>query len=334
MKLLIITDSYEPMINGVSTTLSKTIELLNEDIFVIHPGLFSSFALPHYKEIPIAIPFGITAMIEKFDPEYIHIATEGPLGWAGLRYCVKTGKKFTTSYHTQFPEYLNKTFKIPVSLTYSVLRYFHKFSSRVMVNTSEMVKILSAKGFNNLAMWSRGVDLSVYKNQGPVYASLVDLPGPILMNVGRVSKEKNLEAFYQLDVPGTKVQVGSGPQLEEYKKKYPDVVFIGPLKGEFLASAYRGADVFVFPSKTDTFGLVMLESIASGVPVAAYPVTGPIDVIVQNKSGKLDNNLKKAVEYCLQKGNFNKEDLVKEAAKFSWEECTCQFRNNLVPITG
>lgn len=324
-RLLIITDAWIPQVNGVVRTLQSTIKNLENDfeVKVISPNDFKGFCLPGYKEIKISIPFGISKMIEDFDPHSIHIATEGPLGWASRKWCIRNKYQFTTSYHTQFPEYIRAKYFIPAFLTYPILRKFHNAAFNVMVNTNEMKKRLDSKGFTNLCIWSRGVDTELFKPEGEFHPAMKDLYGPILLNVGRVSIEKNLPEFYELNHIGTKVQVGSGPELELYKKEYKDVVFLGEMHGEELASAYRSADVFVFPSQSDTFGLVMLESMASGVPVAAYPVTGPIDVV--ENGGYLSHNLAYALNQCFDL-TLNP---IENAKKFSWKTCTKQFFNNL-----
>lgn len=338
-RLAVITDAWFPQINGVVRTLDTTIKHLGPDykVEVFEPSMFPNYALPGYNEIRLANPKGLAKKLELFDPQSIHIATEGPLGWAALIWCLRNDKSFTTSYHTQFPEYLHKKLRVPTWLTYSVLRFFHSYSSNIMVNTPTMRERLKTKGFKRTRIWSRGVDTSVFSSEGPKDPTMAALDGTILLNVGRVSSEKNLEAFYELTLDAfpnhshrklIKVQVGDGPQLAEYKAKYPDVIFLGAKSGAELAAAYRSADVFVFPSKSDTFGLVMLESIASGVPIAAYPVVGPIDVVVEGSSGYLFDELSDAVMFCLE--HDMSDSCTKEAKAFTWDACTRQFKDNLV----
>ena len=326
-KLVIVSDAWHPQINGVVRTLSTTIDHLgNYEVKVIHPELFRNFALPKYPEIRIALPFGVAGQIKEFEPDHIHIATEGPLGWAAMIWCRLSGREFSTSYHTQFPQYLSKIYKIPEWLTFTVLRNFHSRATSVMANTPDMIRQLEAHGFKNLRLWSRGVDTNMFTPEGQKHNVISKLAGPILLNVGRVSAEKNLPEFYECAREYTIVQVGDGPMLESYKRDYPWVHFLGAMHGEELAEAYRSADLFVFPSKSDTFGLVMLEAMASGVPVAAYPVTGPIDVVLNDYSGALDDDLAVAISRAFL---VKPEDCIAHANTFSWSSCTDQFRKNL-----
>lgn len=331
IKLALITDAWDPQINGVVRTLKATLTHLGPgyDVQVFHPNLFRNFPIPGYSEIRASIPWGLGTKLSNYNPDSIHIATEGPLGWAAVIWCKRNNRAYTTSYHTQFPEYLQTHYHIPSGLTYLFLRWFHSKASAVMTNTPTMAKRLEAEGFKNLKMWSRGVDTNVFSAFGPGDEFMSTLPRPILLNVGRVSAEKRLEDFYSLKSSATKVQVGSGPQLEEYKAKYPDVFFLGPKSGAELAACYRSADVFVFPSRSDTFGLVMLEAMASGVPVAGYPVVGPIDIVQQGTSGYLSESLDQAVNQCLR-NKLKKQDIIDHGTSFSWDKCTQQFRDNLV----
>lgn len=332
-RLIIISDAWEPQVNGVVRTLQATIKHLENDfeIKVISPNDFKGFNLPGYKEIKISIPFGLSKLIEKFNPHSIHIATEGPLGWAARAWCIRNNFQFTTSYHTQFPEYIQAKYFIPEKITYPILRWFHKPAFNVMVNTPQMENRLESKGFQNLVIWSRGVDTNLFTPDGPSFDDDENYTSAIvLLNVGRVSVEKNLPEFYDLKIPGTvKIQVGSGPELAQYKETYKDVIFLGELHGEELASAYRMANVFVFPSKSDTFGLVMLEAMASGVPVAAFPVTGPIDVVENNVGGILSLHLPSAVQKCIEENSRLSKSAVDNAKKFSWTNCSNQFKYNL-----
>lgn len=341
-RLVVVTDAWKPQINGVVRTLDTTIGYLRgHETLVVHPGLFRNFAAPGYSEIRLALPWGVGKKISEFKPDHIHIATEGPLGWAAVIWCRSNSVKFSTSYHTQFPEYLKKMFGVPTRLTYWILRQFHKASSGVMVNTPTMRDTLAAEGFTNLKMWSRGVDQSIFNTAGPIM-EFDSQPRTVLLNVGRVSGEKNLPAFYNLaknenflkqlaHLPEPLfVQVGDGPMRQAYERDYSWVKFVGAKSGAELAAAYRGADLFVFPSRSDTFGLVMLEAMASGVPVAAYPVVGPIDVVDNYRSGVMAEDLGKACVQALKLKTYQQDSIIAHAAKFTWENCTKQFEDNLV----
>ena len=302
-RILIITDAWHPQINGVVTTLSGlSTELGNRGhvVGVIEPSQFRTMALPVYKEIRIVInPWKVAKLIKEFKPDHVHIATEGPLGVAARLYMANRKLRYTTSYHTNFPEFIKEFTGLPARWFYPAIRWFHKSAEAILVTTPSMKTHLESKGFKNLIVWNRAVDTTLFS---PAKAQPLheDLARPIMINVGRVSPEKNLDAFLSLDLPGTKVIVGSGPELETLSKQYPEVVFVGPKKGEELAAYFASADVFVFPSLTDTFGLVMIESLASGVPVAAYPVTGPVDVITNQNIGCLDSDLSVAITTALQ----------------------------------
>lgn len=327
MRILIVSDAWEPQQNGVVRTLTETIQRLknrNHEIKVIHPNLFKTIKLPFYKEIEISYRTpGIFKIIKDFNPNAIHISTEGPLGLRVRNWCVKHTIPFTTAYHTKFPEYLYEHFRIPTTVGYKYLRWFHSKSRCVMVNTASLMKELKCKGFNNLSMWSRGVDFDLFK---PMSKSL-NLKSPVWLNVGRVSHEKNLRSFLDLPLPGTKVIVGDGPAKDELEEEYPDVVFLGKKSGKNLVQAYNECDVFVFPSKTDTFGLVIIEAMACGKPVAAYPVTGPVDIISNNINGFVDDNLMRACTCCLIIPSNEIVDHVKR--NYSWDICTDQFYKNL-----
>ena len=330
MKILFITDAWHPQINGVVRTLSTTgreLAKMGHTVSFIGPDQFNTMALPGYSEIRLAIKprRKLERLIEEFQPQAIHIATEGPLGWAGRGICRRKGYAFTTSYHTCFPEYLAERLPIPQSLSYAVLRKFHRASSAVMVATPTLTRLLSDRGFCNLKRWTRGVDTELFR---PRPKAFLDAPRPISICVGRVAIEKNIEAFLSLDIPGTKYVVGGGPMLAALKKRYPDVRFVGPRDGDELASYFAAADVFVFPSRTDTFGLVILEALASGVPVAAYPVQGPLDVIGESDIGALDNDLARAVDKALKIDPARCRDF---ALSFSWAAAAHQFLSNVQP---
>ncbi|RIZ68977.1 MAG: glycosyltransferase family 1 protein [Methylococcales bacterium] len=331
LRIAFITDAWHPQINGVVTTIQNTCTTLEQSghqIKLITPDQFKSIPCPSYPSIRLAIAcYGkLSRQLNEFKPDRIHIATEGPLGIAARRYCIKHNLAFTTSFHTLFAEYINLRFKIPVSCGYGFLRWFHGPAKKVMVATQSVESDLIARGFKNrFVRWSRGVNPDFYY---PREEDFLSLPRPISMFVGRVAIEKNIEAFLSLDFPGTKVVVGDGPQLKELKDKFADAVFVGFLSGEPLARHMAAADVFVFPSRTDTFGIVMLDALASGVPVAAYPVTGPLDVITSDKVGKLDEDLTKAMSEALE---LDPNDCRNFAMSYSWANCTEQFFNNLVP---
>lgn len=337
MKILLVTDAWEPQMNGVVRTLTMTVESLRKKghvVEVIAPSDgFWTIPLPTYPDIRLA-PFSkhiVENRIVHFGPEAIHIATEGPLGQAARSLCLKWGMPFTTSYHTKFPEYIKARFPfIPLSLPYKFVRDFHNSGGRVMVTTPSMVEFLETKRFKHLAPWARGVDLTQFhpgqrNNPDDVYASL---RRPIFINVGRVAVEKNIEAFLELDLPGSKVVVGKGPQLDELTKKYPDTLFVGAKFGKDLARYYADADVFVFPSKTDTFGLVIIEAMATGTPVAGYPVSGPIDIIPGSGAGIVSEDLRQACLECLE---LDRNIAALHAQNYSWEAVSDTFFSYLTP---
>lgn len=326
-RLVIVTDAWFPQINGVVRTLDRTCQELEKrglNVHVIGPNDFVTLPCPTYPEIRLAVsaPFTLARKLEPFMPAAIHIATEGPLGIAARRYCKTHGLPFTTSFHTRFPEYVQARCGLPTRYIYAWLRKFHGDAKATMVTTPTMEADLRAKGFQNLKLWSRGVDLDLFRPQDKM---MLDLPRPIFMNVGRIAVEKNICAFLDLPLAGSKVVVGGGPQLEQLRVQYPEVRFVGPKTGQELSRYYAAADVFVFPSETDTFGLVLLEALASGVPVAAYPVPGPIDVITDPACGVLDTDLKRAAEKALR---LDPAACRAHAQTFSWERCTDQFIRN------
>jgi glycosyltransferase involved in cell wall biosynthesis len=268
----------------------------------------------------------MTQLIEEFDPGAVHIATEGPLGQAARAWCIRRGRPFSTAYHTRFPEYIRARTGMPLALTYAIMRRFHARSASIMVATASIQAELERRGFRNINRWSRGVDTALFR---PRDRSFLDVPRPIHLYVGRVAVEKNVEAFLGLDLPGTKLVVGDGPQLPALKQRYPGVRFAGARFGEDLARHYAAADVFVFPSRTDTFGLVLLEALASGVPVAAYPVAGPRDVVGGSDAGVLDEDLGAAARRAL---TIPRERCRAYAMGFSWERSRDQFLANLRPF--
>ena len=321
-----------PQVNGVVRTLTslrRMLEQLGHEVLVIHPGLFRTLPCPGYPEVGIAMKPGrkTRRLLDEFDPEAVHIATEGPCGLAARRYCRRRGLPFTSSYHTQFPEYLNLHAKIPCAPVYRYLRWFHAPAVRTLVPTHGVRTQLEQRGFDHLEIWGRGVDLQLFR---PTPNGHIDLARPIFLNVGRVSWEKNLDAFAALDLPGTKLIIGDGPAKATLEDRYPDVVFTGYLEDDELAHYYAAADVFVFPSRTDTFGNVMLEAMACGTPVAAYPVTGPIDVVQPGETGVLDEDLRGAALTALN--GISRSVCRRYAESLPWTRLARQFLRLLAPI--
>jgi len=331
-KILIITDNLPDQINGVVTTY-KNLEapaiLDGYTIDYIDPRWFSYIDCTGYNEVKLSYPRNMGKKIAKIDPDHIHIATEGPLGLWARAYIAKCGIRHNTAYHTKFPEGLNKLFGIPESLTWRFVRWFHKHSGKVLTTTDSMVAELRKHGFDGEVIpWTRGVDRTIFNTKQRHEYSEVGVID--LLCVARVSKEKNLEDFFELDYPGArKTMVGDGPMLETYKKKYPDVNFVGFKTGKDLAVYYANADVFVFPSQWETFGIVMIEAMACGTPVAAYPCQGPMDVIEQGVTGFMNENLTHAIDSCLQ---LDRNQVLKGSFRWSWKRAWEIFRDNLVPI--
>ncbi|MFA5120545.1 glycosyltransferase family 4 protein [Zavarzinia sp.] len=331
MRLLIVTDAWHPQVNGVVRTLdtvAREAAAAGHTVGVISPDLFRSIPMPGYGEIRLALVprRRLARMIEHFAPDAIHIATEGPLGWAARRYCLKRGLPFTTAYHTRFPEYVKARFGVPLPITYAIVRRFHRPSRALMVATRTLHGELAARGFGNLRAWSRGVDLERF-TPGPKDL-LPDLPRPIFTYVGRLAVEKNIDAFLALDLPGSKLVVGDGPEMARLKAAYPGVHFAGARHGDDLVAHFRAGDVFVFPSKTDTFGLVMLEALACGLPVAAYPVPGPQDVLGPGV-GVMDEDLGAACRRALA---LDPAACRAYALDFTWAATTAQFVGNIAPF--
>jgi len=330
MRILVATDAWHPQVNGVVRTLTMMAEAAKAfgvDVSFVTPQSFRTFAMPSYPDLRLALPgqARIARLIADARPDSIHIATEGPIGLMVRRYCQRHGLPFTTSFHTRFPEYISARLPIPESWIWAALRWFHNASQAVMAATPALAGELRGRGFRNVVLWPRGVDTALF------HPRAVDLclPAPVFLCVGRVAVEKNLEAFLDLDLPGTKVIVGDGPARLMLEQKYPDAVFLGALHGEALAQVYAAADVFVFPSKTDTFGLVLLEALASGLPVAAFPVTGPRDVIGTAPVAVLDEDLRTA---CLAALEISPRDCVDFAALHTWEASTRAFIENMADI--
>jgi glycosyltransferase involved in cell wall biosynthesis len=330
MRILVATDAWHPQVNGVVRTLIMMAEAAKSfgvEVSFLTPQSFRTVALPSYPDLRVALPYQakIARLIADARPDSIHIATEGPIGLLVRRYCRKQGLPFTTSFHTRFPEYISARMPVPESWIWAALRRFHGASQAVMAATPALAGELRARGFRNVVLWPRGVDATHFH---PRPADL-GLPRPVFMCVGRVAVEKNLEAFLDLDLPGSKVIVGDGPELTSLARKYPQAVFLGARQGEALAEAYAAADVFVFPSRTDTFGLVLLEALASGLPVAAFPVTGPRDVIGAAPVGALNEDLREA---CLSALKISPQACLEFAARHTWEASARSFVENITNV--
>lgn len=328
MRILVATDAWAPQVNGVVRTyqrLEKEAARLGTEIVFLTPEHFFAIPCPGYSEIHLAVPSArkAGAEIEKLGADFVHIATEGPVGWMARAYCLRNARPFTTSYHTKFPEYAAALLSIPTSWAYTPMARFHAPSSGVMVATPSLESELSSRGFNRLMSWTRGVDTDVFKPQS---VRLFGSDAPVFLYAGRVSKEKNLEAFLDAELPGRKVVVGDGPHLPGLRRRYPDAIFTGLKTGADLARHYASADVFVFPSKTDTFGLVLLEAMASGLPVAAYPVTGPIDIVQSGRNGVLDWDLAAAARRALA---IDREAARTRALEFTWANTARLFIDNV-----
>jgi glycosyltransferase involved in cell wall biosynthesis len=332
MRIAFVTDAWTPQVNGVVRTLTTVCGELRRrghEVEVVSPDQFRSLPCPTYPEIRLALAGGraVGRRLERFDPPAIHVCTEGPLGWAARRWCLSRGRAFTTAYHTQFPDYLARRSGLPPSLFWPYIRRFHGPSAGIMVATETLRGQLRARGLDRLRLWSRGVDLAQF---GPTVAPpdlFFSLPRPIQLYVGRVAVEKNVEAFLDNAHPGAKVVVGDGPALARLQARFPEAHFLGRQSGRALAACYAGADVFVFPSRTDTFGLVMIEALACGTPVAAYPVAGPLDVLTP-ASGAMAERLEDAIAAALR---LDRERCLEHGRSFSWEASTDQFLAALEP---
>jgi len=327
IRILVATDAWHPQVNGVVQTLSEVARAaapLGAELIFLSPDEFPTVPLPTYPDIRLALshPRAIARRVASERADAIHIATEGPIGSLVRRHCLKKGLPFTTSFHTRFPEYLSARLPIPERWTWAWLRRFHNASAAVMAATPALEHELTQRGFRRVTIWSRGVDAALFR---PRAGADLGLPRPVFLNVGRVAVEKNLEGFLSLELPGSKVVVGDGPARADLARQFPDAVFLGTKRGEALATVYAAADVFVFPSKTDTFGLVLLEALASGVPVAAFPVAGPRDVIGGSAVGALDRDLRAA---CLQALTLSRAACRAFARKMSWEASARTFLAN------
>lgn len=338
MRILLATDAWAPQVNGVVRTLARvTAELreMGDLVEVISPDQFATVPLPTYPEIKLAVGAfeKVQQRFKAFEPEAIHIATEGPIGLAARRICVEWKLPFTTSYHTRFPEYVSARLPLPLAAGYAYMKWFHRPSGRLMVATRTMAEELERQGFRNISVWSRGVDTDVFRprqaGEPDLYA---DLQRPIWLNVGRVAVEKNIEAFLELDLPGTKVVVGDGPLRDELTQRYPTARFAGAKMGAELAAHYACADVFVFPSLTDTFGLVMLEAWASGLPIAGFSAPGPADIIPGSEAGALAPDQSHGLaEACLAALTIDPCKARAAAERYSWRACAEEFRRLLQP---
>ena len=333
MRIAIATDAWSPQVNGVVTTLGQTRDELTAQghtVLMITPEGRRTMPCPTYPEIRLTLFAGrkIARELDAFEPDCVHIATEGTIGLAVRRYCIRRKIPFTTAYHTQFPEYVRARFPIPIRFTVWLLRWFHGPAVRTMVPTESIQKVLQDRRFENVVIWSRGVLTDVFNQEDPV---AYEWPGPRWVYIGRVAVEKNIEAFLDLDLAGSKIIIGDGPDRERLASTYPECHFLGYKFGRELARHLAGCDVFVFPSKTDTFGIVMLEAMACGLPVAAYPVTGPIDVIRQGETGVLDDDLGRACKAALE---LDPEACRRFAETRSWRRSTEQFVSNLAPKSG
>ncbi|MEJ2521420.1 MAG: glycosyltransferase family 1 protein [Gammaproteobacteria bacterium] len=330
MRIALVSDAWRPQTNGVVRTLGETVRCLavrGHDVRTVTPVPFATFPCPTYPEIRLAAwPWSrVARILDSFRPDAVHVATEGPLGLAARAWCRRRQLPFTTSFHTRFPEYVRLRAPVPESWTWRLLRWFHDPAVRTMVPTASQQADLAAHGFRDPVLWARGVDTDLFR---PDRRGELPGPGPALMYMGRVAVEKNLEAFLDLDVPGTKWVVGGGPALEAFRERYPGARFTGPKYGTALATLLASADVFVFPSRTDTFGVVLLEAMASSLPVAAFPVPGPRDVVRQGRTGVLDEDLAAAIAGALQ---LDRAACRQQALEHTWERATAQFAGNLAP---
>lgn len=337
MKIAIATDAWFPQVNGVVRTLAATVAELDRrgyEVELITPERFLTLPLPGYAAIDVAIAprFSARKLLHAFAPDIVHIPTEGPIGWSARGWCRSHGVPFTTAFHTRFPDYMAARTGISAERYWPIFKRFHRHSRAVLAATPSLEQELGARGIENVRRWTRGIDQWLFRPIGEKHSAIANLPRPIMLNVGRVALEKNLDAFLSLEVPGSKVVVGDGPDLDSLRQRYPGVHFLGTLAGEDLASAYRAADCFVFPSLTDTFGLVLIEALACGVPVAAFPVSGPLDIIGLSGRGEAadfpamigccDVRLDRAIATALQ---LDRQAAAIFARRFTWETATDQF---------
>ncbi|WP_454885097.1 glycosyltransferase family 4 protein [Sphingomonas oryzagri] len=343
MRIALVSDAWAPQVNGVVRTLMTTVEHLRAQghtVDPITPDQFRTVPCPSYPEIRLAFGSGraVAARLAEARADAIHIASEGPLGWAARRWCMDRGIPFTTSFHTRFPDYVAMRSRLPADWFWPIVRRFHAPAARIFVATETLADELADRGLSHTHRWSRGVDLSLFGPDVAPLPALAAIEGPTLLSVGRVAVEKNIEAFLTAEVPGTKVVVGDGPARGVLEKRFPDAIFTGALHGERLAAAYAAADLFIFPSLTDTFGLVMIEALASGVPVAGFPVRGPIDIIGPTgqgmfggnaRIGALDEDLAAAIRLAV---TADPAACAAEGRRYSWDRCTGQFLDGLAPV--
>ncbi len=335
LRIVVVTDAWEPQVNGVVRTLRSVRERLGamgHHMEIISPDRFATLPCPTYPEIRLAMPrpAAVGRMIEALAPDAVHLATEGPLCLSARHWCLKRGIPFTTAYHTNFPDYVQSRTGLPARWFWPYFRWFHGPASAVLTSTPSIRRALAEAGIHQTHQWGRGVDLALFTPEGGRHPAMTAVEGPVLLSVGRVAVEKNIEAFLALDTPGTKVVVGDGPARVALQARHPEALFLGLLKGDALASAYRAADVLVFPSLTDTFGLVMIEAMACGTPVAAYPVTGPVDVVTE-ETGSLDQRLEVAVERALTR---DRAACAAYGRGFTWERSAREFLSSLYRLNG
>lgn len=333
MRIALVTDAWQPQVNGVVRTLTsikRELEAQGHELLVVSPDRFASLPCPSYPEIRLALARGSTIgrLIRAFDADAIHIATEGPLGLAARRWCLGEGLRFTTAYHTQFPDYVAARTGVNAEWIWRYIRWFHAPAAAILTSTPSVDAVLHSHGLGRLRRWGRGVDLATFSTAGAADPAITALAGPILLYVGRVAVEKNVEAFLDAGVAGTKVVVGDGPARAMLAARYPDAQFLGPKFGDALAAAYRSADVLVFPSRTDTFGLVMIEALACGTPVAALPAPGPVDVL-DGSVGAIDDDLAAGIRRALTR---DRAACAAYAARFTWANSARQFLDSLAPI--
>lgn len=337
MRIALATDAWLPQVNGVVRTLSATVAELDRrgyEVELITPERFATVAMPGYSSIRLAMMprFSVRRMLDDFAPDIVHIATEGPIGWAARGWCRSRNTPFTSAFHTRFPEYVSVRTGLSPERIWPMMRRFHEPSRAVLVATPSLARELNERGIPQTRLWSRGIDRWLFRPDGELHPAFAELPRPILLSVGRVAAEKNLQAFLGLPVQGTKVVIGDGPALDKLRGQYPDAKFLGAMAGEELAAAYRAADCFVFPSKTDTFGLVIIEALASGLPVAGYPVLGPIDIIgregrgfdgsLHSPVGALDDDLALALDRALR---VDRADAAAFGSRYTWQAATDAF---------
>ena len=334
MKIALITDAWAPQVNGVVRTwqhVTQELQQRGDQVVVLHPGFFFTIPAPRYPEVRIAIRSGkrVAHWLDREAPDAIHIATEGPVGQAGRRWCLKHQFPFTTSYHTSFASYLRSYFGIPQRLTWSFLRRFHNAGEQCMVPTPSVVDELQQAGIKNAVVWSRGVDTDIFHPDYSVPEALKHLPRPLMVCAGRVAVEKNLPAFLSLSTEGTRIIIGDGPERKTLQRQFPNAVFTGYLFGKDLAAHLAACDVFVFPSLSDTYGIVMIEAMACGLPVAAFPVTGPIDVVQDGHTGSLDPDLGEAIRQAL---TCSPDVAARHGRSQTWAACAERLRQHLIPL--